>query len=1279
TYDNKSSASQGAGASIAWSHPVGTGADRMLVVGIATESTANVTVTGVAFGVSSPQAFTQVTGARAVNGTSTYNATDLWYLVAPAETTDTITVTFSGSVTNGTVATAVSLFGVVQGAPEAVANFNAGAPPYSATLSTALTDGAWLVDILENSTQTGNYTPTSGQTEQWDIQTSYNHSAAGSTREVRATTPASTVKDTWTSTGTSRSALSVAAFAPVTSPAPAANMVAFGLPGSPATISGNAITWVLPYGTDLTKLKPTFTLSYGATCNKDNGGPAEYDFSGPVDYTVTAQGGSPETTYTVTASVNPTIILNGGFAGNTSNWTLAGGGVLYEDVQRSHDAIGRCVRLMDPNGTLKQTVTLYAGNYILSGWFTGGACTFQLRDSGNSPVTPSGSTSPALAAYPTWANWTREYTGLAAGTYTVYVLCNTGWVQADDFSMVPKTAPSTACDLVSFNWGSYVGTINQTAQTVSLVVPHFTDLTTLVPACSASLGAAISPASGVQQDFSDSVANPVQYTVTAEDGVTQKSYAVTVTNHATILLNGGFAGNTTNWSLAGNGILYEDVQVSHDAIGRCVRLMDPGGTLKQTVTLAAGNYSLSGWFVGGALTFELRDSGNNPVTPSGSTSPTFGSHPQYPAASDFVNWTRQYTGLAAGDYSVYVYCTTGWVHADDFSMTQTFSTFTTTEVITSGTPSNVGQNVTFTATILPQTGTDAPTGAVQFKVDGTNLGDPVGVTLGTGSSTAEAGTSTLSVVGSPHAVTADFTGSGNFTNSIGTLAGGQTVSPATTTTVASSLNPSTLGDPVTFTATIHPVSGVPPIPSGTVQFKVDGSDLGDPVDVTAGTSPDGTAVSINIDTLTVGALHAVTAVFTSTDGLDRSTGTLSGGQVLASAAVQTDSAGPGGSTVTQFTSSNGTATGQWVAPEGVTSINLLVVGGGGGGGFGGGGAGGLIHNAAYPVSPGTTYYLMVGAGGTAGSGTANGGPGTNSVFDTLTGYGGGGGQGSATAPAPGGSSGGTGNAATPAIAALVLDPMQGYGGGLFKIGVRNCGGGGGGATGIGGSNADGDVNLGTYPDARQDGGPGMDLSSVFGTIGVTAGVFAGGGGGGTGDWNFQAGYGGVGGGGYGGGGNESGPANIAGVANTGGGGGGDVQTAGAGGSGTVLISYGGTPSTSYTTWATANGASSDPAADSNSNGIPNGIEFFMGASPSNPATMPAVVNTAGTITWTIPYDPAAAATYMFQLSDDLSPGGWTDVVPPDASIVVLTSPDRIQFTLPSATRKFCRLMVTPTP
>ena len=114
----------------------------------------------------------------------------------------------------------------------------------------------------------------------------------------------------------------------------------------------------------------------------------------------------------------------------------------------------------------------------------------------------------------------------------------------------------------------------------------------------------------------------------------------------------------------------------------------------------------------------------------------------------------------------------------------------------------------------------------------------------------------------------------------------------------------------------------------------------------------------------------------------------------------------------------------------------------------------------------------------------------------------------------------------------------------------------------------------------------------------------------------------------------------------------------------------------YDTWASANGASSDPAEDSNHNGVPNGVEYFMGATPGNPATLPALVDTAGTWSWTIPYDPAAAASYKFQSSDGLSI--WADALP--GEIQILTSPDRIQFTLPSGTgRKFCRLEVTPTP
>lgn len=64
----------------------------------------------------------------------------------------------------------------------------------------------------------------------------------------------------------------------------------------------------------------------------------------------------------------------------------------------------------------------------------------------------------------------------------------------------------------------------------------------------------------------------------------------------------------------------------------------------------------------------------------------------------------------------------------------------------------------------------------------------------------------------------------------------------------------------------------------------------------------------------------------------------------------------------------------WKCPTGVTSVEVLVIGGGGGGGFdmgGGGGAGGYYYNPAYPVSAGTWYTLVVGAGGNGAPKGAN--------------------------------------------------------------------------------------------------------------------------------------------------------------------------------------------------------------------------------------------------------------------------------------------------------------------
>ena len=81
----------------------------------------------------------------------------------------------------------------------------------------------------------------------------------------------------------------------------------------------------------------------------------------------------------------------------------------------------------------------------------------------------------------------------------------------------------------------------------------------------------------------------------------------------------------------------------------------------------------------------------------------------------------------------------------------------------------------------------------------------------------------------------------------------------------------------------------------------------------------------------------------------------------------------------------------WTCPDGVTTVDYLVVGGGGGGGHssadysgGGGGAGGYRAGTGFSVTPGTEYTITVGAGGAAGSGSL-GTSGGDSTFSTKAG------------------------------------------------------------------------------------------------------------------------------------------------------------------------------------------------------------------------------------------------------------------------------------------------------
>jgi Big-like domain-containing protein len=124
-------------------------------------------------------------------------------------------------------------------------------------------------------------------------------------------------------------------------------------------------------------------------------------------------------------------------------------------------------------------------------------------------------------------------------------------------------------------------------------------------------------------------------------------------------------------------------------------------------------------------------------------------------------------------------------------------------------PSILGQNVTFTATVTG--GGPTPVGdPVTFRDGPTTLG----VVLSNAFGQATLTTSALSL--GPHTMTASYSGDAVYTPSTGTMI--QTVNPGlvSATTLTSSLNPSTFGQTVTFTAT---VTGGGPTPTGPATFK----------------------------------------------------------------------------------------------------------------------------------------------------------------------------------------------------------------------------------------------------------------------------------------------------------------------------------------------------------------------------------------------------------------------------------------------------------------------------
>lgn len=184
--------------------------------------------------------------------------------------------------------------------------------------------------------------------------------------------------------------------------------------------------------------------------------------------------------------------------------------------------------------------------------------------------------------------------------------------------------------------------------------------------------------------------------------------------------------------------------------------------------------------------------------------------------------------------------------------------------------------------------------------------------------------------------------------------------------------------------------------------------------------------------------------------------------------------------------------GTWIAPVGVTSVTVEAWGGGGAGGGassnpskGGGGAGGQYAQKAVTVTPGNSYAVSVGLGGTGTSGDGNAGGNSTFAATVVVAKGGAGGSGAVS----GNGAAGVGSA-TGGVGTIIYAGGSGSNG-TGSSGVGGAGGGGAGSGGAGGNASGNTAGAGTAAGGG-DGAAGL-TSRATGNAGL---VLGGGGGGG---------------------------------------------------------------------------------------------------------------------------------------------------------------------------------------
>jgi uncharacterized repeat protein (TIGR02543 family) len=434
------------GSTFTWSHTVGTGTNRVLVVGVEQEdtNTADMTISSVTY---NGAAMTAIANSQVSDGTTTVNRAQLFYQVNPASGAHNVVVTFAGTV-NGASAGAVSLSGAAQSGPEAVATNHLGSGSTISTNITTLTAGAWVVDVIGSGASSVTFTTTtSGMTERWDRSTN----GAGGAGSTKAPTATGATTLSWTASSGSRIVHALAAFAAASGGGTGPFTLTTTVSGSGSiTRNPNASTYAAGTSVQLTAVPAagwSFSGWSGAISGTTNPQSVIMDANKSVTATFTQNTGGPFTltttvvgTGTITRNPNATSYAAGTVVSLTAT---AGSGFTFTGW--SGDLSGT---------TNPQNITMSANRNVTATFTSSGG-------GGDLFVAPNGTASnPGTQASPTTLE--SAITRIASGS-TIWVRGGT-YNYSTGITIAPGNNGTSSANKNVFNFGSEVPLYNFTGQ-----------------------------------------------------------------------------------------------------------------------------------------------------------------------------------------------------------------------------------------------------------------------------------------------------------------------------------------------------------------------------------------------------------------------------------------------------------------------------------------------------------------------------------------------------------------------------------------------------------------------------------------------------------------------------------------------------------------------------------------------------------------------------------------------------------------------------------------------